>query len=109
VKGRAHIALRFNSITPAGAERYQIKTAAVARTAEDTKGRDTAEVAAPAAGGAIIGGLLGGGKGAAIGAATGGGAGTAVVLSTRGKEVSIGRGATLTLRLTEPLSVKVGG
>jgi hypothetical protein len=109
VKGRAHIALRFNSITPVGAERYQMRTATVARTAADTKDRDTAEIAAPAVGGAIVGGLIGGGKGAAIGAATGGGAGTAVVLSTRGKEVSIGRGATLTLHLTEPLSVKVGG
>jgi hypothetical protein len=56
----------------------------------------------PAAGGAIVGGLVGGKKGAGIGALTGGGAGTAVVLSTRGRDVRVGRGATLRVRLTAP-------
>ena len=37
----------------------------------------------------------------------GGGAGTAVVLSTRGKDVRIGRGTTLAVRLTSPLTVGV--
>ena len=52
-----------------------------------TKKDDAIKIGAPAAGGAIIGAIVGGGKGAAIGAAAGGGAGTAVVLSTRGKEI----------------------
>jgi hypothetical protein len=50
--------------------------------------------------------LVGGKKGAAIGAAAGGGTGTAVVLSTRGKEVRLGRGAVLLLRLSEPVTVR---
>jgi hypothetical protein len=54
----------------------------------------------PAVGGAIIGGLIDGKKGAAIGAGVGGGAGTAVVLTTRGKEVRLGRGAVVSIRLT---------
>ena len=33
--------------------------------------------------------------------------GTAVVLTTRGKEVRVGRGATLAVRLTEPLTVRL--
>jgi hypothetical protein len=107
VRGRAHVAFRFDSITPGGGERYQMETTAVARTAQATKGKDAAEIGGGAVGGAIIGGLIGGGKGAAIGAATGGGAGTAVVLSTRGKQVSLPRGATLSLRLVEPLTVKI--
>jgi hypothetical protein len=65
------------------------------------------KIGAPAAGGAIIGGIVGGKKGALIGTAAGGGAGTAVVLSTRGKEVRLSRGAVLKLRLSEPLTVRV--
>ena len=72
-----------------------------------TKKKDALTIGAPAAGGAIVGGILGGKKGAGIGALAGGGAGTAVVLSTRGKDVRIGRGTTLAVRLTSPLTVGV--
>lgn len=109
VKGRAHVSLRFDSIVPADGDTYRIDTTAVGRTAQSTTDKDAFDVAAPAVGGAIIGGLLGGGKGAAIGAAAGGGGGAAVVLSTRGKEVRIGAGARLTLKLREPLTVKIRG
>ena len=60
-------------------------------------------------GGAIIGALTGGKNGALIGTAAGGGAGTAVVLSTRGKEVHLPEGAALRLRLTAPVTVRIGG
>src|SRR5262245_36842695 len=102
VKGRAHVSVRFDSLT-AENERYRIETAAIVRTAAATKKKDALESGAPAAGGAIIGAIAGGKKGAAIGTAVGGGAGTAVVLSTRGKEVHIPKGSSLTLRLTEPV------
>jgi hypothetical protein len=110
VKGRAHVALQFNALTPHGADqRYAIRTASIARTAEATKKKDALEIGAPAAGGALIGALVGGKKGALVGTAVGGGAGTAVVLSTRGKEVHIAKGTTLTLRLTAPVTVLVKG
>jgi hypothetical protein len=110
VKGRAHIAMRFDSVTPEGSDqRYEIRTAAVGRTAEGTKQKDALEIAGPAAGGAIIGALVGGKKGALIGTAVGGGAGTGVVLSTRGKEVHLGKGAALTLRLAAPLTIRIHG
>src|SRR5262249_16481273 len=86
VKGRAHVAVRFESGVGGGEwEHYDIRTSAVDRTAAATKKDDAVKIGAPAAGGAIIGGILGGKKGAAIGTAVGGGAGTAVVLETRGK------------------------
>jgi hypothetical protein len=108
VKGRAHVAVRFDSLTPRGAdERYTIHTAAIGRTAPATKKKDALEIGAPAAGGAIIGAIVGGKKGALIGGAAGGGAGTAVVLSTRGKEVHLPKGAAVTLRLTQPVAVRV--
>jgi len=110
VKGRAHIAVRFDSLTPSGTDdRYTIHTSAVGRTAQSTKGKDALEIGAPAAGGALIGALVGGRKGALVGGAVGGGAGTAVVLSTRGKEVKLPKGAALTLRLASPVTVKVRG
>jgi beta-glucosidase len=57
--------------------------------------------------GAIIGGIADGKKGAAIGSAIGGGAGTVGVLSTRGKEVRLGRGAPVAVRLLRPLRIVV--
>ena len=110
VKGRAHVAVRFNSVTPSGGDqRYNIRTSAVGRTAPATKKDDALKIGAPAAGGAIIGAIVGGKKGAAIGTAVGGGAGTGVVLSTRGREVSLAKGAALTLRLTEPVTIRIRG
>lgn len=110
VKGRAHVAVRFNTLVPRGDdERYSIQTGPVGRTAPGTKKRDALEIGIPAAGGAVIGGLIGGKKGAVIGGAAGGGAGTAVVLNQRGKEVRLGKGAALTLRLTQPLTIRVRG
>jgi hypothetical protein len=108
VKGRAYIAMRFSSVTPRGeSERYRMQTRSVGRLAPATKEQDALKIGAPALGGALVGGLVGGGKGAAIGAAAGGGAGTAVVLSTRGKEVRLGRGSTVIVRLAQPLRLRV--
>ena len=108
VKGRARVGVRFTSITPAGdRERYSMTTRPWVAVAPATKKNDALKIAVPAAGGAAIGALVGGKKGAGIGALVGGGGGTAVVLSTRGKEVRVGRGATLAVRLTAPLTVRV--
>ena len=59
------------------------------------------------AGGAIIGGIVGGKKGAAIGTAVGGGAGTAVVLTTRGPQIRLDGGAVLSLPLEQGVEVRV--
>jgi glucose/arabinose dehydrogenase len=110
VKGLAHVGVRFDTLVPRGDdERYRIQTSAVGRTAQSTKKKDALEIGAPAAGGAIIGALIGGKKGAAIGTAAGGGAGTAVVLSTRGKEAHLPKGSALTLRLSEPVTIRIRG
>jgi hypothetical protein len=110
VKGRAHVGMQFNSLTPRGEDqRYDIRTASVTRTAQATKKKDAMKIGAPAAGGAILGAILGGKKGAAIGAGVGGGAGTAVVLSTRGEEVHLAKGSPITIKLAAPLTVRVRG
>jgi hypothetical protein len=108
VKGRGRVAVRFTRIAPAGVEeRYAIHTRSWVAVAPATKKKDAMTIGAPAAGGAVVGGIVGGKKGVGIGALAGGGAGTAVVLSTRGKDVHIGPGTTLAIRLTAPLIVSV--
>jgi hypothetical protein len=108
VKGRARIAFRFTRLDPPGdPSRIDIRTGVISRMAEATKKQDAAKIGGGAAGGAIIGGILGGGDGAAKGAAIGGAAGTGVVLSTRGKEVRLGRGVPLSVTLQAPATVRV--
>ena len=58
-------------------------------------------------GGALIGGLVGGGKGALIGAALGAGAGTAGSAYTGEKEIVLAAESALSFKLTEPLTVKM--
>jgi len=108
VEGVAHVALRFDTVSPRGEdERYRIETSSIGRTAHSTKKKDAVKILAPAAGGALIGGIAGGKKGAAIGTAAGAGAGTAYVMSTRGEEVHLAKGTPLTLKLAEPITVRV--
>jgi hypothetical protein len=106
VKGRAHVAFRFTTLSADG-ERYRVETSRVVRQAPATKRQDTAKIAVPAGAGALIGALTNGKKGAAVGTAIGGGAGTGVVLATRGKEVRLGKGAPVAVRLLRPLRVSI--
>lgn len=107
VKGRGYFAFRFNSLSTPDNGRTPISTTRVSRTAPATKGEDALKIGLPAAGGAVIGALTGGKKGAAIGATAGGGAGTAVVLSTRGRDVRLGPGAAVSVQLLEPIRLEV--
>lgn len=106
VKGRAAIAFRFDRII-VRSESHEIQTARVRREAASTKGKDAKKIGIGAGVGAIIGGVAGGGSGAAIGAAVGGGAGTGAVLATRGSEVELPAGTTITTQLQKPLTVLV--
>src|SRR5262245_33967691 len=61
VEGTSRLALRFHSLTPAKTdERYDIATSTVARSGRSEKKKDALKIAAPAAGGAIVGGIVGG-------------------------------------------------
>jgi len=106
VKGRAAIAVRFDSLRDAS-NTYSIATPAIVRTAAGQMKKDAMKVAIPAAAGAVLGGVLGGGKGAVIGGAVGGGAGASYVMSQRGAEVVLRAGTPLIVKLLEPLTVRV--
>jgi hypothetical protein len=106
VKGRGYVAVRFNEVeTREGRERIATRT--VGRLAPATKGKDAIEILAPASGAAVVGRLADGKKGAREGAVIGGAAGTGYVLSTRGKDVRLGQGARLLVRLTRAVTIRV--
>ena len=106
VKGRAHVSFAFNEATVRG-DREDLKTNPLTFEAEATKGEDATKVGAGAVGGAILGGILGGKKGAVKGAAGGAAAGTGVVLATRGDEVTVKEGTSVTATLAQPLTLRV--
>jgi hypothetical protein len=106
VKGRASVAFRFQRLT-AWDETHSIQTARIAREAASTKKEDATKVGIGAGAGALIGAIAGGGKGAAIGSAVGAGAGTGAVLATRGDEVRLPAGTTVSTTLQEPVTLRV--
>ena len=99
VKTRARLAFDFDTLVLDGKE-HPIGTRPVSITAADTHKKDAATIGIGAGAGAIIGAIAKGGKGAAIGTLIGGAAGTGVVLTNTGKEVELGTGSRVTVRLT---------
>lgn len=108
ISGRAKIALRFTIVRHDG-EEYDMRTKAIAREADSTKGQDAAKVGIGTGAGAAVGAVLGGGSGAAKGAAIGAAAGTGTVLATKGDDVRLEVGTLLDTQLTSPLRVLVKG
>ncbi len=99
VKTRARLAFDFDTLVLEGRE-YSIGAGPLDITAGDTHNKDAATIGIGAGAGAIIGAIAKGGKGAAIGGLIGGAAGTGVVLANTGKEVELGTGTRVTIRLT---------
>jgi hypothetical protein len=110
LKERSLVTVRFSELKPRGEEeRFRIQTRSWSALGPSLKRRDVTGIGLPAAGGAVIGAIIGGGKGAAIGAAAGGGAGTARLMITRGKDVRVPRGTLVAVRLTQPARLDVRG
>ena len=107
VKGVGYVAMRFTELDTPGTGTTRISSATIGRSAPATKQTDTVEILGPAAAGAVIGRIAGGKGAARKGAVIGGAAGTGYVLSTRGKEVRLAKGANLSVRLTAPVTVRV--
>ena len=99
VKTRARLAFDFDTLVVGGKE-HPIGTRTVDITARDTHKKDAVTIGIGAGAGAIIGAIANGGKGAAIGTLIGGAAGTGVVLANTGKEVKLGAGSRVIVRLT---------
>jgi hypothetical protein len=110
VKGRARLAVRFDTLRlPDDGETYAMRTSAIVREARGTKKKDALKIGVPAAAGALLGGIFGGGKGVALGSAIGAGGGAAYVMTHRGPEVALNRGAVVSIRLLDPIRVRASG
>jgi hypothetical protein len=107
VKERARLGVRFHTLVLADATRVPIQTDSIFREGEPPSHESVAKIGGAAVGGAILGAILGGAKGAAIGGATGAAGGTAVVMAGDRNAATLPAGATVTVRLTAPLTVTV--
>ena len=107
VSGRGELTLEFDRIvTPAGTA-STLETEPLQRRARSGVKKDVARMAGAVGLGALVGGIVGGGKGAAVGGAAGAAAGGGVALATKGEEVVLPEGASLDVRLRTPVAVAV--
>jgi len=75
--------------------------------AGSTRARNLGAIGAATAAGAVIGHAIGGsGKGTLIGAVVGGGAATGVVAETKGYQVVLKQGTSLTFTTTQSVAVR---
>ncbi len=103
--GKASMSLAFNSVTLPDDTTAPI-AASLSEQSESKKGRNAAVIGGSAAGGAILGKVIGNDtKDAVLGAVVGGAIGTGVVMAQEGEQVKIPRGAQLMIQLDEPLKI----
>jgi hypothetical protein len=84
---------------------YAVSTTAYEATSKGKGKRTAGFVGGGAGGGALIGGLAGGGKGALIGGLLGAGAGTAGAAFTGNKDITVPAESVVTFKLAEPITV----
>jgi hypothetical protein len=107
-RGQARIGLKFTTLVlNDGKLRLPIETETVFRSAESTASQALTRVGAGAVVGSILGAAIGGRKGAIIGGSAGAAGGAAATAASDRSDVTIPTGTTLTVRLTEPLTVLV--
>jgi len=104
IKGEAELSLALTSVTVRG-HTYKIQTDALSNTSKGKGKRTAATTGGGAAGGALIGGIAGGGKGAAIGALVGGGAGLLGGAATGNKQIEVPVESALSFQLSAPLTL----
>ena len=107
LKERAQLGVRFHTLVLADGTYLPIQTESVLREGESPTGESARKIGGAAAGGAILGAILGGKKGAIVGGATGAAGGTAVVVAGDRNPATLPVGAVITVRLSAPLAVEV--
>jgi hypothetical protein len=103
-----HISLALVAVSADG-QSIPIATSTVSAQAQSHKRRNLEWIGGSAAGGALLGGVFGGGKGALVGSAVGAGGGTAAAAATGKKDVGFGAEQRLTFRLAHSVTVPVKG
>jgi hypothetical protein len=104
--GQSELILELNELR-VGNRTYQLRTSDYSETGPSRGKRTAATIGGAAAVGAVIVGIIGGGKGAAIGAGTGAGVGAGVQVLTRGQRIKVPAETMLTFKLQSPLTIEV--
>lgn len=108
--GRLHVPARLSvalSSVEVDGKSYDIDTDTIGETGKNHNKRNLGFIGGGAAGGALIGGLAGGGKGALIGGLIGAGAGTAGAAATGKKDISLPAETRLRFHLVRSVTVTV--
>jgi hypothetical protein len=108
--GRLHVPAQLSvalSSVEVDGKSYDIDTNTIGETGKNHNKRNLGFIGSGAAGGALIGGLAGGGKGAVIGSLLGAGAGTAGAAATGKKDISIPAETRLSFHLVRTITVRV--
>jgi len=104
--GNATLGLAFDSIKLPGGYSTSMN-ASLTEQSESQKKRNAGIIGGSAAGGALLGRIIGKDtKGAVVGSLIGGAIGTGVVLSKEGEQVKLPQGTGLTLRVDAPIVIK---
>ncbi len=107
LRGTPRLGIRFHTaIMDDGAE-LPIATETVYREGPARGSESTRRIGGGAVGGAILGAIFGGRRGAAIGSAAGAAGGTAMAIAHDGPPASFSAGASVTIRLLNPTTVRV--
>jgi hypothetical protein len=107
LKARAQLGVRFHTLVLADGSSLPVRTDTIFREGDSPGAESSRKIGGAAAGGAILGAIIGGKKGAVIGGATGAAGGTAVVAAGERNPATLPVGAVVTVRLSEPLVVEV--
>jgi hypothetical protein len=99
-KGSGDLGIAINRVG-----NYPVTTTSYEATGKGKGKRTAGFVGGGAGGGALLGGLAGGGKGALIGGLLGAGAGTAGAAFTGNKDISVPAESVVTFNLSQPITV----
>lgn len=103
--GKAEMTLRFTELELPGGEATSL-SATISQQSESQKGRNAAIIGGSAAGGALLGKLIGKDtKDAVVGSIVGGAIGTGVVLSKEGEQVNLPAGTVIAIQLDRAAEV----
>jgi hypothetical protein len=100
IERKGSLTLSFDEIR-VNAKSYRLR-ASVTQTLDPKVAEDMTRIGAATAVGAVIGGLLGGGKGALLGVLVGGGG---TIAATEGSDVDLPAGTILRIRVDQPLEI----
>jgi type IV secretory pathway VirB10-like protein len=107
VKARARLGIRFHTLVLADGSEVALNTEPFYRDGESPAGDSAKKIGGATAVGAILGGILGGGKGAVIGGATGAAGGTAATMAGDRNAAVVAPGSIVTVHLSAPATIQV--